>query len=80
MQGAITRKNKKKARNTPLPVLIVGKTYSAAMACVGQAPAQAPQSAHLSGSIQCFPSFSEIASAGHSLTQEPQFTQASLIL
>jgi hypothetical protein len=50
------------------------------MASVGQTAEQAPQSAHFSASIQRFPSFSEIASTGHSLSQEPQFVQASLIL
>jgi hypothetical protein len=50
------------------------------MASVGQTAAQAPQSWHLAGSIQRALSFSEIASTGHSLSQEPQFTQASLIL
>jgi hypothetical protein len=74
------RKIKKKARTYPLPDLAVDKIYSAAIASVGQALTQAPQSTHLSGSIQCFPSFSEIASEGHSLTQEPQFTHVSLIL
>jgi hypothetical protein len=34
----------------------------------------------LSGSIQRAFSFSEIASVGHSLSQDPQFKQASLIL
>jgi hypothetical protein len=50
------------------------------MASVGQTPAQAPQSWHLSGSIQRIPSFSEIASTGHSPSQAPQFTQASVTL
>jgi hypothetical protein len=73
-------KNKKKARAYPLPDLIVDKTYSATIASVGQALTQEPQSMHFSGSIQCFPSFSEIASTEHSLAQEPQFTHVSLIL
>jgi hypothetical protein len=80
--------NKKKARvklkfinlEFPLPVLFTVKSYSAAIASVGHDATQAPQSTHLSGSIQCLPSFSEIASDGQSLTQEPQFTQVSLIL
>jgi hypothetical protein len=50
------------------------------MASVGQTPAQEPQSVHLAGSIQRNPSFSEIASAGHSLSQLPQLTHSSLIL
>jgi hypothetical protein len=50
------------------------------MASVGQTAAQAPQSWHLAGSIHRVLSFSEIASTGHSLSQEPQLTQASLIL
>jgi hypothetical protein len=54
--------------------------YSAAMASTGQTPAQEPQSLHLPGSIQRRLSFSEIASVGHSLSQEPQLTHASLIL
>jgi hypothetical protein len=74
------RKIKKKARAYPLPEFIGSKTYSAAIASVGQALTQVPQSTHLSGSIQCFPSFSEIASTGHSLTQVPQLTHVSLIL
>jgi hypothetical protein len=50
------------------------------IASVGQALAQAPQLTHLAESIQRFPSFSEIASTAHSLSQEPQFTQASVTL
>ena len=80
LQTGRDRKIKKKARAYPLPDLIVDKIYSAAIASVGQEATQVPQSRHFSGSIQCFPSFSEIASTGHSLTQEPQFTQVSLIL
>jgi hypothetical protein len=80
--------DKKKARaklkffnlEFPLPDFLTVKSYSAAIASVGQEATQAPQSTHLSGSIQCLPSFSEIASDGQSLTQEPQFTQVSLIL
>jgi hypothetical protein len=52
----------------------------AEIASVGQTAAQAPQSWHFAGSIQRALSFSEIASTGHSLSQEPQLTQASLIL
>jgi hypothetical protein len=50
------------------------------MASVGQTEAQVPQSVHLSGSIQRIPFFSEMASTGHSGSQAPQLTQASLIL
>jgi hypothetical protein len=50
------------------------------MACTGQTAEHTPQSAHFADSITRFPSFSEIASTGHSLSQEPQFVQASLIL
>jgi hypothetical protein len=51
------------------------------MASTGQAPEQAPQSTHFAESIQRFAFFSEIASAGHSLSQAPQFVQVeSLIL
>jgi hypothetical protein len=50
------------------------------MASVGQLGTQAPQLTHFAASIQRFPSFSEIASVGHSLSQAEQFTQASVIL
>jgi hypothetical protein len=50
------------------------------IASVGQTAAQEPQSVHLSGSIQRRPFFSEIASTGHSGSQAPQFTQASVTL
>jgi hypothetical protein len=56
------------------------KSHPAKIASVGQALTHAPQSVHLSGSIWYCPSFSEIASTGHSLTQTPQLAQASLIL
>jgi hypothetical protein len=55
-------------------------SYEAEIASVGQTPAQAPQSWHLPGSIQRILSFSEIASTGHSLSQAPQFMQASEIV
>jgi hypothetical protein len=65
----------------PAPLVpVVSKSYSATIASVGHEPTQAPQSVQTSGSITCVPSFSEIASTGQSLTHEPQFTQASLIL
>jgi hypothetical protein len=54
--------------------------YSSTIASVGQEPAQAPQLTHRAGSIKRFPSFSEIALTEHSLSQEPQFTQASVTL
>jgi hypothetical protein len=47
------------------------------MASTGQTAEQAPQSAHFAGSTQRLPSFSEIASTGHSLSQEPQLVQAA---
>jgi hypothetical protein len=50
------------------------------MASVGHTAAQAPQSEHFSGSIHRALSFSEIASTGHSLSHEPQLTQASVTL
>jgi len=50
------------------------------MASVGQVEAQAPQSMHLEESIQRAPFFSLIASTGHSGSQAPQFTQASVTL
>jgi len=74
------KKIKKKARDTPLPVIDFDKSYPAEIASVGQALTHAPQSEHLSGSIWYCPPFSEIASIGHSLTQDPQLTQVSLIL
>jgi hypothetical protein len=54
--------------------------YAAEIASVGQTPAHTPQSWHFSGSIHRLSPFSEIASTGHSLSQEPQLTHASLIL
>jgi hypothetical protein len=56
-----------------LPDLPIYLFYSAAIASVGQEPAQAPQSAHLEASIQRLSFFSEIASVGQSLSQAPQF-------
>jgi hypothetical protein len=51
------------------------------MAWTLQTSEQAPQSKHLSASIQRFPLFSEIASAGHAPWQSPQFVQVpSLIM
>jgi hypothetical protein len=50
------------------------------MASAGHAPEHAPQSTHFAASIARFPPDSEIASTGHSLSQLPQFVQASLIL
>jgi hypothetical protein len=50
------------------------------MASTGQTAEQAPQSTHVAVSIVCLPSFSAIAETGHSLSQVPQFVQASLIL
>jgi len=50
------------------------------MASVGQTAAQAPQSVHFAESIQRAPSFSDMASTGHSLSQAPQFTHSVLIL
>jgi hypothetical protein len=73
-------KIKKKARDTPLPVIDFDNSHPAAIASVGQALTHAPQSVHLLASIWYCPSFSAIASDGHSLVQEPQLTQASLIL
>jgi hypothetical protein len=54
--------------------------HPAVIASVWQEATQAPQSVHFDGSIHRRLSFSEIASTGHSLSQEPQLTQASLIL
>jgi hypothetical protein len=50
------------------------------MASVGHVEAQVPQSMHLSGSIQRASFFSLMAVTGHSPSQAPQFTQASVIL
>ena len=63
-----------------LLTVLFTKSYPAEIASVGQDSTQTPQSWHFSGSIQCLPSFSEIASNEQLLTQEPQFTQESLIL
>jgi hypothetical protein len=52
----------------------------AIIASVGHTDAQAPQSIHLSGSIQRASFFSLIALTGHSLSQAPQFTHASVTL
>jgi hypothetical protein len=76
---------KKKARVIehlvrPLPDLQFNNCYPSAIASVGQEATQAPQSEHFAGSIQRLSSFSEIASTGHSLSHEPQFTHSSLIL
>jgi len=50
------------------------------MASVGQTEAHDPQSVHLSGSIQRRLFFSLIAWTGHSDSQAPQFTHASVTL
>jgi hypothetical protein len=70
----------KKGKGCPLPFIPKLAAYSAAIASVGQAAAQEPQSWHFAGSIQRALSFSEIASAGHSSSQEPQLTHSLLIL
>jgi hypothetical protein len=71
----------KKGKDCPLP--FQEKTRQSpywAMASTGQDPAQTPQSTHFSGSIQRLPSFSEIASWGHSPSHALQLTHASEIL
>lgn len=50
------------------------------MASVGQTPAQDPQSIQVDASITRADSASEIALTGHSPSQAPQFTHASVIL
>lgn len=50
-----------------------------AIADVGHASAQVPQSTHASGSITYLPSPSEIASDGHSPAHVPHITQSSEI-
>ena len=55
-------------------------TGVAMIASVGQLDAQAPQSMHLSGSMTRASFFSLIADTGHSPSQAPQLTQASVIL
>jgi hypothetical protein len=52
-------------------------SYTPVMAWTGHTEEQTPQSAHFAASIQRFPAFSEIASTGHSLSQEPQFVQVA---
>ena len=54
--------------------------YSETIASVGHVEAHVPQSIHAPASIARAPSFSEIAETGHSDSQAPQFTQASVIL
>jgi hypothetical protein len=67
----------KKRQGFPLAFFCFSGNHSSAIDSVGQALAQAPQLTHRAGSIKRFPSFSEIALTEHSLSQEPQFTQAS---
>jgi hypothetical protein len=58
-----------------------GHGYQPALiASVGQTEAQLPQSMHLAGSIQRAPFFSLMAWTGHSGSQAPQFTHASVTL
>jgi hypothetical protein len=52
----------------------------ATIASVGQAEAQVPQSMHTEGSIQRASFFSLMALTGHSPSQAPQLTQASVTL
>ena len=56
------------------------QNYSAEGAETGQTPAQAPHSTQESASITYFPSPSEIAFTGHSLSQAPQQMQSSEII
>jgi hypothetical protein len=50
------------------------------IASVGQTEAQLPQSMHFAGSIQRAPFFSLMAWTGHSGSQAPQLTHASVTL
>lgn len=59
---------------------LIKKCQGATMASVGQEEMQAPQSTQLAGSIHRAPFFSLIAPVGHSPSQAPQLTQASVIL
>jgi hypothetical protein len=57
-----------------------GTVQPATIASVGHTDAQLPQSMQVSGLIQRASFFSLIAVTGHSLSQAPQLTQASVTL
>jgi len=72
----------KKAFKITLKAFIVSDDtlyYACSIEPVGQAPAQEPQSIHLSASISNLPSPMLIAPTGHCASQAPQHTHASEI-